>query len=181
MKGVAIPGSYWLRHEDCDAFGPYIVLVQDTCKSWWLDTNRILEFILREIILTSRRVAVLRKQNWTSQSTLLPCARRRPLRPRFAPLWDAGSSTSRFRHSPYDEWLDDVSEALAYALRVLRDLRPLRHFGHTPGLDAYRGLTARAPLSLASSVGSGRNLGYQPRNTSSRSSSSTRVRVCRSK
>ena len=32
------------------------------------------------------------------------------------------------------------------------NLQPLRHFGHTPGLYAYRGLPAFASLSLAGSV-----------------------------
>ncbi|MEA3278959.1 MAG: helix-turn-helix domain-containing protein, partial [Pseudomonadota bacterium] len=42
-----------------------------------------------------------------------------------------GFGTARLRQGPYDEWLDGVSDALAYGLRWLRDLRPLRHYGHT--------------------------------------------------
>jgi hypothetical protein len=48
-------------------------------------------------------------------------------------------------------WLNGVSEALAYGLRWLRDLRPLRHSGHTPALYAYRRLRAFASLSMARS------------------------------
>ena len=62
--------------------------------------------------------------------------------PRFAPLRGHGSGTTRLRHGPYDEWLDGASDALAYGLRWLRDLRPLRHSGHTHAPGAYRGLPA---------------------------------------
>ncbi len=49
-----------------------------------------------------------------------PCVRTRARLPR----WEAGRDCSH-------KWLDGVSHALAYALRSLRDLRPLRHYGPT--------------------------------------------------
>ena len=44
--------------------------------------------------------------------------------PGFAPLRDSGYSTPRLRHCPYDEWLDGVSDALAYRLRSSRTSGP---------------------------------------------------------
>ena len=49
-----------------------------------------------------------------------PCVRTRALLPR----WEAGRDCSH-------KWLDGVSHALACALRLLRDLRPLRRYGPT--------------------------------------------------
>jgi len=54
-----------------------------------------------------------------------------PGRPASVPLRHTiASAALATQHS--HKWLDGVSDALAYGLRWLRDLRPLRHCGHTP-------------------------------------------------
>ena len=54
-----------------------------------------------------------------------------PGRPASVPLRHTiASSALATQHSL--KWLDGVSDALAYGLRQLRDLRPLRPFGNTP-------------------------------------------------
>ena len=63
------------------------------------------------------------------------------LQPGFAPLRDHGYGTKRLRHGPYVEWLDGVSDALAYRLRSSRPfgpyataaIRPRRRLSGTTG------------------------------------------------
>ena len=74
---------------------------------------------------------MLGMRNGTSQSPFRPALGDSLYVPRYAPLRGHGFGTSRLRQGPYGEWLDGVSDALAYRLRWLRDLRPLRHCGDT--------------------------------------------------
>ena len=84
------------------------------------------------------------------KSTRLRDSRYCPGRPASVPLRHAiASSAQAAQHS--HKWLDGVSDVLAVFLRRLREKTPLRHYENPPGLYAYRGLPAFAPLSLAGS------------------------------
>ncbi len=78
-------------------------------------------------------VSLPRERFWNIPVTKIDSPTRQPLLPR-PPCVRAASPHHRKLGAGYaalPQWLDGVSDALAYALRRLRDLRPLRHCGHT--------------------------------------------------
>jgi hypothetical protein len=68
--------------------------------------------------------------------------------PGFAPLRDSGYSTTRLRHCPYDEWLDGVSDVLAYRLRGSRTFGPYA----TAAIRTHLPLSRTTRLVLRTSV-----------------------------
>jgi hypothetical protein len=75
--------------------------------------------------------------------------------PGFAPLRDSGFSTPRLRHCPYDEWLDGMSDALAYRLRGFRTSGPYATAAIRTRLCLSGTTRLALRASLAGSVGAG--------------------------
>ena len=100
-----------------------------------------------------------------------------PGRPASVPLRHTiASSALATQHSL--KWLDGVSDALAYGLRQLRDLRPLRPFGNTPAPTPPGDYRPSLSLSMAGS-GIGRPWRARPGTRWTADGSSGRVRVLR--
>ena len=68
--------------------------------------------------------------------------------PGSAPLRDHGYGTLRLRHGPYDEWLDGVSDALAYRLRSSGPCGPYA----TAAIRPRRRLSGTTRLALRASM-----------------------------
>ena len=98
------------------------------------DTKETFEKRRLRLEKRGKGVSLPRERFWDILVTKIDSPTRQPLLPR-PPCVRAAPPHHRklgAGSAALPQWLDGVSDALAYALRRLRDLRPLRHSDHTP-------------------------------------------------